>query len=379
MVNNLDKSLLIFNAEGLFVREFCLLPDSHSVAAPSPPPEVHGGKPTTRSLIALVENLLSFPYALGMLTMLEAAYQDTSSNTAEYADFLPAGFGRALCLADFGCSIELAHPPLENQSKQYPQPPEMALESYKFPVGLGNADAGFNGLAGYFNTIRDLQMKDIYSAFGDERSPDSDAPGPHANPVLRSPPSPLELTPYHISALDTVVGFFAAAHQAKLQLRGVILDPMRSLHLYTGGLFPMKEVALPRWAVGSAMKEMHAFFFAGPILVPHLPPPNDMRATTTTANTTAPSSEADQLPLNRSSMVEMPVSGLEDWSWWQARATAVPSSGGGPPVDEVSWSKYPVPAEEGILNLSKGGHDSEFVEGYFIMTRSLKEAATGEK
>ncbi|KAJ0166836.1 hypothetical protein CTA2_5663 [Colletotrichum tanaceti] len=403
IINNLDKSFQVFNAGGRFVREFCLLPDSNKVATPSPPPEVHraaaaaaaaappgpgpgpgpglgptgtASAPGEKRLASLLRNLLSFPYALGMLTMLEEAYQATSSSTAEHADFLPAAFGRAFCLADFGCSIELACPPFENTCTQHPPegPPMSPLSGYKFPVGLGNAGAGFDGLAGYFDTVGDPDMGDIYSDFGDARDPGSDAPGPRPNPVVRRSGPSLSLDPYHPSGIDgggggggRTAAAYASSHRAALQVRGVILDPMRPLHIYTGGLFPMKEVVLPRWAVGAAMAEMHAFFSAGPLLVPHLPPPNDMRANTAgPAVAAAAAAAADKEP-----GVEMAVAGLESSSWWQARDAVG--------VDGVGWSRYPVRAVDGNLDLTTSGNQSEFVEGFFMMNKNLKEAAAGAR
>ncbi|KAL7947490.1 hypothetical protein V8C42DRAFT_317931 [Trichoderma barbatum] len=357
MVNNLDKSLLVFNADGFFLREVCILIDSNTTSTISPPSYIHGGK-STKKLDNLLDKLKSFPYALGLLTMLEAAYQATSSSTAEHADFLPAAFGRAFCLADFGCSIELAAPALENQSLQYPAPPEMSLESYKFPVRLGNADAGFDGLAGYWNTKEN--MENIYSEFGDERNLEKDAPGAYANPVLRFSSSSLELSPYFISAMTPD---FAEAQRAKLQLRSAIFDPMRPLHVYSGGLFPMMEIALPKWAVGSAMKEMHAFFAAGPLLVPQLPPAGEMHTETVDPAASAPKKG-----------VQMPVSGLDAWSWLQARP---PVDLNDQPIGQPIWGRYPVRPVDDTLDLTASGDKSEFVEGFFLMKKSLQEAAQG--
>ncbi|KAH7322578.1 hypothetical protein B0I35DRAFT_476514 [Stachybotrys elegans] len=386
IVSNLDKSLQVFNTNGRFIREFCLDEDSKKVTTPSPPPEVHRaatlgaetGSGAQGRLSSLLRNLLSYPYALGMLTMLETAYQATSSNTADHPDFLPAAFGRAFCLADFGCSIELAWPPLQNTCTQHEEESMYGpsdLTDYEFPIGLGNAGAGFDGLAGYFDTLGDPEIKDIYSDFGDARDPDTDVPGPYANPTIKRQGPSLMLQCYHPAAAvaatstnKTVAGY-ASGHREALQLRSVILDPMRPLHIYTGGLLPMKDVILPHWAVGSAMKEMHAFFSAGPLLVPHLPPPNDMRINVIAegGNTTGQTKEPG---------VQVPVSGLDDWTWWQARE--VSGGGGSGTTDNArGWSSYPAQGVDGNLDLTPSANHSEFVEGFLMMNKNLKEEAAG--
>ncbi|KAI1114239.1 hypothetical protein F5Y14DRAFT_188260 [Nemania sp. NC0429] len=364
IVNNLDKSLQVFDSEGYFIQEVGINPAAKSTTILSPPPSVHREKDRkTRTvhkrLDILMRNLQSLSYALGVFAMLESAYQATSSSTAEHADFLPAVFGHVFCLADFGCSIELAAPPLENQSLQYPNPPEKALLDYKFPIGLGNADAGYDGLAGYFETIEDTALQNLYSAFGEARETSEGWPNTDLNPIVRPRAHQLELSPYYISATTSK---FAEAHRAQLKIRSAILDPMRSLHLYTGGLFPLKEVSLPKWAVGAAMKEMHAFFSAGPLLVPRLPPADEMRV-----ETTDPSVSVAQQG------VQMPVSGLAAWSWLQSHAVDPLS---GERLEEPGWKTYPVEPVNGDLNLTASGNQSEFVEGYFIMKKSLLAAAT---
>lgn len=364
IVNNLDKSLQVFNGEGYFVQEVSIHPATSSTATVSPPPSIHGRKDQKahvvhKGLSILLRNLQSFAYALGMFAMLESAYQATSSSTAEHPDFLPAAFGHAFCLADFGCSIELAAPPLENQSLQYPSPPEKALLDYKFPIGLGNANAGFDGLAGYFDTAEDPALQRLYSAFEQAREHSETPLDTDPGPVVRSSTNRLELSPYYISATTSN---FSEAHRAELKIRSAILDPMRSLHLYTGGLFPLKEVSLPKWAVGTAMKEMHAFFSAGPLLVPRLPAADEMHV-----ETTDPSVSAAQQGL------QMPVSGLDAWSWLQPSAFDPLS---GEKLETPGWKKYPVERLDGNLNLTDSGNQSEFVQGYFFMKKSLQEAAT---
>ncbi|KAI1165319.1 hypothetical protein F5B18DRAFT_611489, partial [Nemania serpens] len=365
IVNNLDKSLQVFNSEGYFIQEVGIHPATKSTTIISPPPSVHGRKDRKthtahKRLDVMLRNLQSFAYALGVFAMLESAYQATSSSTAEHADFLPAVFGQVFCLVDFGCSIELAAPPLENQSLQYPSPPERALLDYKFPVGLGNADAGYDGLAGYFETIGDVALQKLYSAFGDASEQSETRLNTDLSPIVRPRAHGLELSPYYVSATTPK---FAEAHRAELKIRNAILDPMRSLHLYTGGLFPLKEVSLPKWAVGTAMKEMHAFFSAGPLLVPRLPPADEMNV-----QTTDPSASVAQQGL------QMPVSGLEAWSWLQSHAVDPLS---GERLEAPGWKKYPVEPVDGNLNLTATGNRSEFVEGYFYMKKSLQAAATG--
>ena len=359
IVNNLDKSLQIFNEDGFFVREIGILFDPKSTTIISPPGDVHGGVASKR-LLVLLRNLESFPYALGLFNMLEEAYQATSTSTAEHAGFLPAAFGQAFCLADFGLSIELAAPVMENQSLQYPNAPDTSLENYKFRIGLGNADAGYDGLAGYFEVFEDLDIESIYSAFGDEQNIQKDAPGKYPNPIHRTPPNPLELSPYYVSALTSD---YVGAHHSKLVLRSAIFDPMRSLHVYTGGLFPTKEVVFPKWAVGLAMSEMHAYFSAGPLLVPYLPAADEVH--TQVVDPAIPTPEKG---------VQMPVSGLDAWSWLQARSL---SDANGVNLDRPGWSKYPVRPVDGNLDLTASGDRSEFVEGFFLMRKTLQEAAKG--
>ena len=74
-----------------------------------------------------------------------------------YAGFLASVVGKPLALVNMGWSLELAGPPLHNQSSSKTKDDGCnLLRDYVFPIRLGDKDRHHDGLVGYFDiTIGD--------------------------------------------------------------------------------------------------------------------------------------------------------------------------------------------------------------------------------
>lgn len=351
LVNHADHSLQLFNAAGKFAQEIFIHPDEAKAQVTSRP-QTSAWSPPGDRLGAFISLCTDYYYALGFYNMAARGLRASGSNPSERSDFLPAAFGDVLCLADFGVSIELSCPPYTNQSSKPAETAAAVLTDYEFDIAFGNASAGYDGTVGYYDLS--VGIKDIYSSFGYPRDAAS-ATIANRSPVLR--PVPLKLSPYFLPGDASEYG---EAQNDKLTVFGGIMDPFRSIHIYTGDLFPMKELTLPKWALDQATKEMHAFFKAGPILVPSVPELNRMSTTSTSAG---------RIDL----AMQMPLLGLDEWEWLHPKLDM--DKDGKPVSTEPTWQTVPVRPTNVALNQGGTIADvSEIVEGYFVMKKSLQEA-----
>ncbi|KAK4083812.1 uncharacterized protein Triagg1_1474 [Trichoderma aggressivum f. europaeum] len=346
VVNYCDSSLQIFNPDGHFLQEIFIHPeDKTAIVSARPKSDAwHGSSERLDKFMALCKQ---YDYAKGFFFMVAEAAQSTGSNPSEHADFLPAAFGDVLCFVDFGVSMELAEQPYENQSVQRPGKPAKLLEDYEFHVAFGSRNAAYDGFVGYYDL--DSGMEDIFSSFGVPRE-EADS----KSPVIR--PKPLTMKPYYLRPETPNYG---AEHDTKLSIFGAIVDPFRPLHVYTGDVFPMKEISIPKWALDKATKEMHAFFMAGPILVPHVPDPNLVLANTAEVSA-------------RDVAIQTPLTGIDEWSWLHPKPKLDENKN--PTPDEADWTTMPIRAVDIQLNLSHSANEGELVDGFFIMKKSIKES-----
>lgn len=340
MVNYLDSSLQVFNPDGSFVREVFILPStSDGKTTETSAFRLHSARTQADSprLSSFIEQLASNSFAAGIFHMLSGAIDAVGSTPAAYSQALPGTYGKPFCLADIGISIELATPPMSNQSLINTLPPDIHLEEYEFNFALGNANLSYDGLVGFF-AAEETPIGRIYSAFG--VPPDWD----RTYSIIEPPPKQT-LRPYHLPG-DTPN--LAESHYNKLQVFSVFVDPVTPTHIYTGGLLPMKALQLPRWSVDGALQNMHAFFKVGPLLVPEMPPADILRI-----------QNPDAAKDNRN--VRIPVLGQDSWEWLNPRLDG----------DSTTWDSFPVAGGSYQLNLEDLAL-TEVVEGYLYMKDAME-------
>ncbi|OTA84775.1 hypothetical protein M434DRAFT_36311 [Hypoxylon sp. CO27-5] len=226
-------------------------------------------------------------------------------------------------------------PPFGNQStKSKVQEPERYLtdlaetdgrkEYYQFQVRLGDRDASYDGLVGYFDTTApgtdELNLDYIRTFFFPEREemtplkPLNNDEYPLFTPFWE-PPYPTKV-PYSdpIEPAD-----FDNRRNAHMSVFGAIIDPFTPVHAYSSFL-PSTQLMLPPWTWQQAMNTMTAFFHAGPLTLPLDDVPNyDAGQKLTTQN-------ARDIPQRDLPLLSL---GAGDWSWFQPYDD---KNGGGEPV-----------------------------------------------
>ena len=364
VVNYLDHSLQIFNPDGAFLREVLIVPGSDRTTT-TRRPSASMAPPSSSRLNGLLNQLISHDFATDLFHMLGSAIDCVGTTPAQYSDVLPGVYGKPFAVADMGMSLELGSPPLDNQSLICPLPPERRLEDYQFKIRLGSANLAYDGFVGYCHTTQ-VPIEQIFTPFGaTDSSPRS---------ILRES-GELSLGPYFLSG-DTAS--LAIEHNKKLQCLSVFVDPFAPLHIYSGGVLPMQELRLPRWATNNALQAMHAFFNIGPLLVPRLPPSDIVRlqsarstaqpAQMNSVTATAPpvSTASPPLPL---SGVDIPLLSQDSWKWLQPRLEV---TGQTDQASETTWDTIPVKHAISELTLEQVAL-TEIVEGYLVMDGPMQK------
>ncbi|CAM1505214.1 Fc.00g108510.m01.CDS01 [Cosmosporella sp. VM-42] len=366
-------SIQVFDPDGEFALEIALDQDTET-ATPSLGPNNAGLiPPATGRLGALLTAMKSYQFAAPLFDMLAGASDSSSTSAADFSQSLPAALGRPFCIADVGLSIELASPPLSDQSLLKTDNAELSSEErlldYSFPLALGNPMAAFDGLVGTFPASGPL--REVATAYTRDATLLSSSSNGVAT-VLKDAenhPQPLSAKPYFLPGTSTSSFSLAVDHDAKLVCVSAILDPKSPLSIYSGSLFPVAKMDLPRWPVDSAIQSLRAFFAVGPILVPEKPSPIEVGilATSTMATQASPSSDPDQPPPMQAPpqpTVQMPLAGGEGkdatWRWLQPRRDPTDPA----PEPETQWSD-PMPIRQLDTALKvEATVNSEILEGH---------------
>ncbi|KAF8511749.1 hypothetical protein JB92DRAFT_3117693 [Gautieria morchelliformis] len=256
VVNHADYGLQVFLPDGRFYREVRLGGQSGSSVSdpwlPFGPPE--DGIPETEALDRLIKQLGdSADYLKAFFKMILDAFQSVVEAPDSYAEFLSAIIGKPIALANIGWSLELAAPPLENQSLFNQIEVTETLKSYKLPLKIGDRDRVFDGLVGYYHP---LQEERIYTHF----------PGGEPTTPIDKSNYPT-LTPFHINPRGMQPEEFVNAKNQEWHVFTGIVDPFVAVHGYSGILPVDDTVLLPTWTVELALNRMTAFFRLGPLLV----------------------------------------------------------------------------------------------------------------
>jgi hypothetical protein len=278
LINYPDTSLQLFYPDGSFYRE--LTPGRDNASQDSkwipfqPPTKISGAHPQLDRLVTALgskQNLLDF------FTMVSDAQDNAPHTPAAYAENLPAITGKPLALVNAGWSIELASPPMTNQSSVLNTSPSPDLPDYKFPIQFGDADRSYDGLVGYWdggvgNRV-ELAFDTIFTHYP-SLPPDSTASNASKKTFTVGISSATYPTfqPFFISPLDADTGPHAkdksynSLWTNKMRILGLLMDPYLAVHGYSG-ILPMTGLQLPAWPMEAAMKKMSAFFKVGPFVL----------------------------------------------------------------------------------------------------------------
>ncbi|PMD33467.1 hypothetical protein L207DRAFT_589832 [Hyaloscypha variabilis F] len=274
-------------------------------------------------------------YLTGFINMINDAMSSLPYAPNEYADYLSAIIGKPLALVNTGWSLELAAPPLVNQSLSCTNDPNPAVTDYNFPLWIGDRDRVYDGLVGFFTGSTnppgtpgvgptpgsELNLDTVYTFF---------PKGGGASDLAASGPV-VTVKPYHISTTPTMdPTALRQQHDAQFNIVSAIMDPFTALHGYSG-ILPIKPVTIPPWIVQSALKSIAAFFTVGPIIVPAAVVTSgysDAKKLTPEMDTAAVQAlvAAGAVPAGQG--IPIPVPPATDWIWLQPFDVGVTDSGG---------------------------------------------------
>ncbi|EFY85732.1 hypothetical protein MAC_08202 [Metarhizium acridum CQMa 102] len=330
VVNYADYGIQLFLQDGTFYGEVRIGGPGNALEEPkwSPfEPDKTISTADALRLDALILRLKNKDYLKGVWAMLTTALDNLAPAPDAYAQFLSCTIGKPLALVNMGWSLELAGPPLSNQSTrtgEHSSSPERDLvddtdpngeHSYVFHVKLGDKEREYDGLVGYFDGYlepeknEDLNYDMISTYFTGEnldrpfdnlRALTKDT-YPTFKPYWLSPMSPSDES----KTMDADV--FTDRHNAYLHPFGAIVDPFTAVHGYSSFL-PAKALQLPAWTWQSAMQNLMAFFHWGPV---------------TLTSDVGPYSADDKLTMAKAKMrpgrnVSIPGLGPGDeWNWLQ--------------------------------------------------------------
>ncbi|KAI1395302.1 hypothetical protein F4819DRAFT_478817 [Hypoxylon fuscum] len=316
ITNFADSGIQLFLPDGTFYREVRFGGPLDALKSPKwlPFGPDANTSPDTKQLDDLVEKLTDPTYLEGFWNMITTAQDKLSAAPDAYAQFLNSIVGKPLALVNTGWSLELDTEPLQNQSTNASVPnPERPLTGYQFQVRLGDGDAAYDGLVGYFDTTAPgsgtLNLNTIKTFFAQD-----DDKGPLKRLGTDNYPlfTPFWEPPYSNSDPAAVVqpADFDDKRNARMTVFGTIVDPFTPVHAYSSFL-PTAELQLPSWTWQGAMNRMTAFFHAGPLTLPLNDVPGYDAAQRLTAQN-ARDLPARDLPL--------PSLGSGDWSWFEPYA-----------------------------------------------------------
>ena len=439
VINYADQGLQFFLRDGTFYQEIRLGgangTNTSSKYIPFKPPPLDPKSSTSfedaaankqlDELIALFDK--SPDYLQTFADMINGAIKTMPFPPGDYAAYANAVVGKPLALVNLGVSLELAAPAIIAQNtfgKAKHRDPTFTnasgdvddigrayqtdLESYSFPIKIGDASRIFDGVVCYFDadnsdpsvkppkptpetptttpfyrgktnwsnlfTYREFlpRFDEIPTSMTPKINPISPQTFPpikpyYIHPNISSPPSspPTQTPP--IDAIN-----IPKASASKLTVKTLLIDPYTPLHVYSP-ILPTATVQLPSWTVESALKKMNAFFRLGPMLLvqdvpksipvppvgtipPTIPPigsPPDSSSGSVSTPTVPPPAEPH--------IVKLPISGRKGvWKWLQPYDTK--------PDDATAlaeFATYDVEEDQGQVKFAPGPYT--FVEGYLLL------------
>lgn len=354
IINYADYGLQFFLADGTFYREIRLGgPDDNDVSQkwlPFDPPAAGSGLAASLQLDQMIDQIHKEPkYLQSFFDVINLAIATQPFPPSEYAGFANAVVGKPLALVNVGWSLELSQPAITPQNSLGNKSPDSQrdLESYKFPVRIGDIDRIFDGVVGYYLTANNASptatdFRTMFTYFEPSVKTDSFR--------YLSPDSPTEayptLSPYYVQPETTPN--VTAAHASQYLITTALIDPYTSVHAYSP-ILPTKSLKLPAWTVQSAFDKMSAFFRLGPSLVTR----------------DVPSSYGEAM---KGAILRLPISGRKGlWRWHQPYDTN--------PADANALPQYAaleVEEDQGRVKFEEAPYT--FVEGFLQLMGRLGKA-----
>lgn len=333
ITNYADYGIQLFLPDGTFYREVRVGGPLGTLASPkwlpfAPDPDAQP-TPDTRELDTLISKLGDPKYLLGFWGMITTAQQKLPPAPGAYAQFLNSIVGKPLALVNTGWSVELSGPPLDIESTQAkvtkpertllkPTDPNNKTPHYELQLRLGNEEAGYDGLVGYFDTTNPSSDQLNYDQIKTFFLPD----GKPAHPLIGLDTEEYPIfepywQPPYIQGSTVEPFVYEDRRNTQMSIFGAILDPFTPVHAYSSFL-PAAELLLPPWTWQKAMDTMTAFFHAGPLTMPvNEVPEYDESEKLTTKN-------ARDMPKRN---LLLPSLGGGDWSWFQPYAEGQSAEG----------------------------------------------------
>ncbi|KAF2465822.1 uncharacterized protein BDR25DRAFT_154377, partial [Lindgomyces ingoldianus] len=292
VVNYANQGLQLFFPNGTFYREV-RLGGRHKTSGGfkflpfDPPIDKTGAGAATEldNILTLLTERNDPSYLRGFFDMINQSIDDNQAHAPKsYATYSSAIVGKPLAIVNAGWSMELSAEENQNwstfyqdfvdKSPQKPAPTRTLLDGtnqrkqgdllgYTFPVKFGDKERTFDGLVGYYPSIRtstEIDYKHIYTYFTDTLN----AKNPGKDPRIPISPSNFpKFTPYWIPPSDPIKP--APSHDPYLQVLTLIMDPFLPVHAYSAVL-PNKSLKLPAYTVERALSRISAFWQTGPLL-----------------------------------------------------------------------------------------------------------------
>lgn len=367
VINYAEYGIQLFLPDGTFYREVRIGGPGGSNLPPAwlpfePPPTTPPEAAQLDLLIKKLADKTDTAYLTAFIDMINVSAANAPVAPAAYSQFLNTIVGKPLALVNVGLSLELAVDALVDQAVFDVQEPPLWLlpginrKTYGFHVKLGDKDRTYDGLVGYFDTLKkpvpgnELDLSKLYTYF-------STLPPPAGSPVhpITAADYPV-FNPFWVapdgiaSGTITDPALIVAARNSSLTAFGAIVDPFTPIHGYSSFL-PPTTLTLPSWTWQSAMNRMTAFFHMGPLMlttdVPgyeskyRLKPDYDLKTATVVPGSAVP----------------IPALGVADWSWLQPYVDSGESVfsplGMGKLDNRPRFEKGPYVAVEGYLQLKK--------------------------
>jgi hypothetical protein len=240
VVNYLDQAIQLYDSDSSILGELSV---SNNIVNWTPL-SIRDITSSNTYIYSLYRKMMKVGILSNMLEILNK-YLDTrqisSHNTSGYTS---AFSGRPLALTRAKWGIQLAQPKykkFEDDSRNNPD-----LDTYKFPMKLGDPRLVTDGLVGYFNESEksSTNLGPFYSSYVNSQS----------NDLKLIDGNYLKLTPYNNQTTDRETTTL------------LLIDPFSPIHAFTQ-ILPIYKLQLPHEIVKNSIHQIQTFYRSGPLLV----------------------------------------------------------------------------------------------------------------
>ncbi|KAK0117084.1 hypothetical protein ONS96_012922 [Cadophora gregata f. sp. sojae] len=391
VVNYPDSSLQFFTGDGIFYTSLRFGGPTGTVTGLQWAPFAQPAEPdklVSQQLVDLINQMQgddiakAQEYLRAIWGMINGAIGNMPFPPSQYSAYANAIVGKPLALVNAGWSLELAEP-VKTAQHTLGQIPDTGYEqrmmdSYKFPVKIGDMERPFDGVICYWdnpldNSVKSAGRTDFTKVFTypfpssiTEPRAESSATDPR---VMIEPSTFPTLTPYFIdpTSVDEKKGLLKAKAE-RLMVKTLLIDPYTSLHLYSAVL-PIKTIKLPGWSLEAAMKNMTTFFVLGPLLVTKDVPKFYDTSRPLRADSWLTMQEAfDPMATEEAFPIKLPIAGGKGmWNWLQPYVDSS-QPGNGDPI-RPRYNALEVGQESGTLRDDPAPYT--FIEGFLQLARPL--------